>query len=100
MTNEIKKIKEIAVPIFKEAGFTYAGLFGSVARGEATTKSDIDFLYDRPKNQVLSLFGLLDIKYKLEAELGKKIDLVRRGNLKSRVATYVNNDLITLYEKR
>ena len=100
MSEEIQKIQAIAVPIFQAAGFTYVGLFGSCARGEATADSDVDFLYDHDKDLKLSLFGLLDVKYELEEKLNKKVDLVHRGNLKPRVEPYVNKDLIVLYEKR
>ncbi|KKR14603.1 MAG: polymerase beta domain protein region protein [Candidatus Falkowbacteria bacterium GW2011_GWA2_39_24] len=99
MTEEIQKIKDIVVPIFQEAGFTYAGIFGSVARGEATTNSDIDLLYDHPKDLKFSLFDLAGLKIKLEDSLGLKVDLARLGNLKPRVVPYIKNDLIILYEK-
>jgi len=99
MTEEIQKIKDIVVPIFQEVGFTYAGIFGSVARGEATTDSDVDFLYDHPVDFKFTLFDLAGLKIKLEDSLGLKVDLARLGNLKPRVASYIKNDLITLYEK-
>ena len=98
MTEEIQKIKEIVVPIFQEVGFTYAGIFGSVARGEATAESDVDLLYDYPKNLKFSLLDLAGLKIKLEDSLGIKVDLAHRGNLKPRVVSYVRNDLIVLYE--
>lgn len=100
MTEEIQKIKDIVVPIFQEAGFTYAGIFGSVARGEATAESDVDLLYDHPKDLKFSLFDLAGLKIKLEDSLGLKVDLAHLGNLKPRVESYVKNDLIILYEKR
>ncbi|MEI6379051.1 MAG: nucleotidyltransferase domain-containing protein [Candidatus Falkowbacteria bacterium] len=100
MTEEIKKIQEIVLPIFKEAGFTYVGLFGSFARGEATAESDVDFLYDHDKDLKFSLFDLAGLKIKLEDSLGRKVDLAQRNCLKPRLIPYVQKDLIELYEKR
>ena len=37
-------IKKKAVPILKKSGVVRSAVFGSVARGEAKKKSDVDFL--------------------------------------------------------
>lgn len=53
-------------------------LFGSVARGDDTAKSDIEFL---PGS---SLFDLLHISEKLDGLLGVSVDVVSVGGLKVR----------------
>ena len=53
------------------------GLFGSVARNEETSTSDIDILYSF--NTPISLFGLVDIQEELQKKLHKKIDLVSQN---------------------
>lgn len=60
-------------------GVKSLALFGSAARNEAGPESDVDLLveFDRP----LSLFGLLDIKYRLEEILGAKVDLLSRSGV-------------------
>lgn len=50
------------------------GIFGSVARGEQTERSDIDICYE---GDAPNLFTLARIKYELEALLGCPVDLVR-----------------------
>lgn len=50
------------------------GIFGSVARGEQTEKSDIDICFE---GEAPDLFTLAHIKYELEALLGRPVDLVR-----------------------
>ena len=50
------------------------GIFGSVARGEQTEKSDIDICFE---GEAPDLFTLVHIKYELEALLGRPVDLVR-----------------------
>ena len=74
MPEEIQKIQAQIVPILKEAGVLRSSIFGSVARGEANEKSDVDILIEFPRGK--SMFDLIDLEEKLEAKLGKKVDLV------------------------
>ncbi len=57
-------------------------LFGSVARGDDTAASDIDFLVEFAPDS--SLFDLLHIGEELEALLGVSVDVVSAGGLKVR----------------
>jgi hypothetical protein len=57
-------------------------LFGSVARGDDTAASDIDFLVEFLPGS--SLFDLLHISEELEALLGVSVDVVSVGGLKAR----------------
>ena len=40
----IEEVRQKITPLFKEYGVEYAGVFGSVARGEDTPGSDVDIL--------------------------------------------------------
>ncbi|KPV53316.1 hypothetical protein SE17_10340 [Kouleothrix aurantiaca] len=55
-------------------GVSSLALFGSVARGDAGPESDIDILVDfaRP----VGLFEFVQLQMRLEALLGRRIDLV------------------------
>ena len=55
-------------------GITKLGIFGSVARGEQTDKSDVDICYE---GQAPSLLTLDKIQSELEQLLDCKVDLVR-----------------------
>lgn len=57
-------------------------VFGSVARGEETPTSDIDFLVEFEPGS--SLFDLLHLSEELEALLGVPVDVVSAGGLKER----------------
>jgi len=83
--------------LFKEQGVSYLGLFGSFARGEETQQSDIDLMIDFDDTK--SLFDLADIKIKLQERLGRKVELSMRGHIKESLKSYINRDLITVYEK-
>jgi predicted nucleotidyltransferase len=71
------------------------GLFGSVARNEETSTSDIDILYsfDSP----ISLFGLVDIQNELQKKLHKKIDLVSQNAVHPLLKESIFNDLKIIY---
>jgi len=56
------------------------GIFGSVARGDATDKSDIDLLVDFDES--ISLFDLVDLEDYLQKLLRRNVDVVPRGALK------------------
>jgi uncharacterized protein len=64
-------------------GATNVRVFGSVARGEAGTGSDVDFLVDfEPGRSLLDLAGLL---VDLEDLLGITVDVVTEPGLKARI---------------
>ena len=69
-------------------------VFGSVARGDQRSGSDIDFLVDfEPGRSLLDLTGLwLD----LENALGCKVDVVSSRGLKPRAIPEVMRDAIAL----
>jgi uncharacterized protein len=57
-------------------------VFGSVARGDETENSDIDFLVQFDLGS--SLFDLLHLQEDLHELLGRKVDVVSVGGLKDR----------------
>ena len=57
-------------------------LFGSAARGEDSPDSDIDLLVDFDEDS--SLFDMVRLSRELEALLGRPVDVVSAGGLKSR----------------
>jgi hypothetical protein len=57
-------------------------LFGSAARGEDHSHSDVDLLVDFDPES--SLFDLLRLSRELETILGRPVDIVSTGGLKER----------------
>lgn len=71
----VSGIKSRVLPILRRHAIKRAAIFGSFARGEATSTSDVDFLIEyKTKNK--SLFDLVDLKSELEDTLGRKVDIV------------------------
>lgn len=70
----IKQLKQYKDACRLKYGIRSLGIFGSVARGEASAQSDLDVVIemDRP-----DLFLMGDIQQDLEERLGVSVDLVR-----------------------
>lgn len=73
-----QKKKEI-LAVAHAHGLINVRVFGSVARGEDTPKSDIDFLVDLEKGRTLLDLGGAFVK--LQELLGRKVDIVTKRGL-------------------
>jgi predicted nucleotidyltransferase len=69
-------------------------VFGSVARGEADDKSDIDLLVDMEKGR--SLLDLAGLLVDLEELLGCKVDVVPEDSLRERIRGRVLKEAVAL----
>ena|SRR5947209_19129951 len=69
-------------------------VFGSVARGDADERSDIDFLVDLEPGR--SLFDLGGLLMSLEELLGTHVDVVTEKGLRPRVREAVLSDAVDL----
>lgn len=90
----ISEIKELLKKNKKDLMMKYdlksIALFGSIAREEATEKSDIDILVEFEKPIGLEFVLLAD---ELEEILGIKVDLVTPKALKPKMFEYIKQDL-------
>ena len=75
----IEEIKLIILPILKKYNVSRAGIFGSMARGEADEDSDLDLLVELPRD--LSLLDLVGLKLELEETLCRKVDVLTYDSL-------------------
>jgi predicted nucleotidyltransferase len=93
-TELLKEKRGEILQIAKEYGASNVRVFGSVARGEADEKSDIDLLVDiEPGRSLLDLIGLL---MDLESLLGCKVDVVTVKGLRDRFRERILKEAITL----
>jgi predicted nucleotidyltransferase len=69
-------------------------LFGSVARGEASTASDLDVLVEFAHPICLSEF--LSLEAALSALAGRRVDLVTRRALKQYIGRHVLDEAVLL----
>lgn len=94
----IETVRAKTIPIFKQYGVTKAAVFGSVARGEETAKSDIDVLVDLRRPFGLARFVAL--KRDLETALDRPVDVVEYGGVKPAFADNILRDAKVIYEQR
>jgi predicted nucleotidyltransferase len=76
----ITALKEQAEAV-KALGATSLYLFGSTARDDAATNSDLDLFIDYDRGGDFSLIELVGIKQLLEHRLGVPVDLTTRDSL-------------------
>ncbi len=92
--DRIRRRRDEIVELLAMHGLTNVGVFGSVARGEETSASDIDLLVDiSPGTTLITIIGA---QIELERLLGRPVDLVPRDGLKPDVAPAVARDVVML----
>lgn len=97
MTSLIQRHQKALSKLIKEADISYLALFGSHARGEETSESDIDMLveFSRP----VGYFHLIETENKLSDLFNRKVDLVTKGGLSKYLKPYIEKDLTPIYER-
>lgn len=91
----IKEKREEIINIADQHGAFNLRLFGSVARGEETEQSDIDFLIDYDLDKISSWFpsGLVE---DLETLLNRRVDVVTINSLHYLIRDKVLSEAIVL----
>jgi len=90
----IKKIlEEHKSELKKKYNIKEIGIFGSYARNEINTESDIDILIDF-KDDGKTFDNYIELKLYLEALLQNKVDLVMKGALKKSLKKRILQEVI------
>ena len=84
------------IDICKENDVNYIGLFGSMARGKITGKSDIDLLVRFSGRK--SLLALVHLERELTIAMGRKVDVLTEASLSPYLKDNIKHDLKVLYE--
>lgn len=79
---------------FRTWGVRRLYLFGSLARGEATSASDVDVLVDYEPDAKLSFLRVCGLRHRLEELLGSEVDLVTAGGLRPEIRDEVMSEAI------
>ena len=88
----LHRMRLVLPDLRREFGVLRAGLFGSVARGNAHDKSDVDVLVELA--QPLSYFDLVRLEEAVTAALGQKADVVVRSAVRPALLAQIDADLI------
>jgi hypothetical protein len=90
----ISSHKEQILALADKYGASDVRVFGSVARGTADERSDIDFLVDLvPGRSLLDLGGFL---YELQQLLGRPVDVITAAGLRPRIRDRVLKEAIPI----
>lgn len=84
------------IEICRQNDVARIGIFGSVARGEATDQSDIDLLVEFSQRK--SLLALVRLEREISTALGKKVDLLTEAAISPYLRERVRRDLKVIYE--
>jgi predicted nucleotidyltransferase len=90
----LQEKREDILRIAAKRGAYNVRVFGSIARGEADSKSDIDILVDMEPGR--SLFDLGGLLMDLQDLLGHDVDVVTERGLRERIRERVLKEAIAL----
>ncbi len=91
-----QSVRQAIGPVLARRGVGFAGVFGSCARGQMRSDSDVDILVRFPT--LPSLFGLVSLERELSVVLGKKVEIVTERSLCPYIREGVLQDLQVIYE--
>ncbi|MCQ4632017.1 nucleotidyltransferase domain-containing protein [Shinella sp. CPCC 100929] len=92
----ITRLKQQADAV-RALGATSLYLFGSVARDEGTSASDLDLFIDYDRERAFSLVDLVSIKLLLEDQLGSDVDVTTRDSLHPKLKGRIEHSAIRIF---
>jgi predicted nucleotidyltransferase len=82
-------------PELTELGVKSLRLFGSVARDDADSQSDVDFLVEF--NRPIGLFHFIEVEQRLAEWLGCSVDLLTRDQIRPHLQEEILKDAIDAF---
>ncbi len=97
MIHSVSDIQTALAPVFRDYNISRAVLFGSIAKGTATEKSDLDLLVDS-KLRGLSFVGFMDAVCQAA---GMPVDILDVTHIEkgSQIEREIISTGVTIYEK-
>jgi predicted nucleotidyltransferase len=92
----VAKLREHA-PELNAAGILHLGVHGSVARGDATSSSDVDLIAEFDQAKRLSLIGRVHLENRLTDILGVKADLADKALLRPEVLERAQRESVLVF---
>ena len=100
LARTVAEIRHRVGSLLRRNGISRAFLFGSAARGDVHTRSDIDIAVELPRNSTMDLIDFVGLGLELEAVLGRKVDLTNLAAMKPRVKEMAIQEQIPLLSPR
>ena len=86
------------IDVCRKHAVTSIGVFGSMARGESTPKSDIDLLVEFGERK--SLLDHIQLERELFAAMGRKVDVLTKNAISPYLRERILSEVQTIYEAR
>ncbi len=88
---------ELQADALRRRGVRRLYLFGSTARDEGRSSSDVDVFVDLARGARFSLFDLMDLRDYLSRKLGARVDVFPRDGLHRVIRADVERDAIRVF---
>jgi uncharacterized protein len=92
----IAKLREHE-PELKASGILRLSLFGSVARGDASSRSDVDLMAEFDRERKLSLIGRIHLENRMTDILGVAVDVADKRMLRPEVLERAQRESILVF---
>lgn len=92
MSSTVEEIRRKVATPMAQRGVVRASIFGSVARGEATAASDVDFLVEFERGR--TLVDLAGLRLDLCEVLGRDADVATPGSLHPKLRDRILDELV------
>ncbi len=88
-------LRKNVISLLKNHGAKKISIFGSYARGEATSSSDLDIIVEF--TDVKGLITFVGIEYELSESLGVKVDLLTEKSISPYLIERIKKEAIVIY---
>lgn len=96
LSPDLQDLAQRLLPVLRRYGVVRAGIFGSVARGEARPDSDLDLLVEYQADTTLSLFDLVHLSDELAEAAGRKVEVCEYDLLREIIRDNVMADHVAI----
>jgi uncharacterized protein len=95
-TETVERLKRSRAAL-EARGVRSLAIFGSTARNEAHTESDVDVVVELDASRHPTLFDLSEIKFYIADALGTKVDLALKDRLRPAYRANIERDLVSVF---
>ncbi len=95
LLDQLRQIKDLLKTLATHYGASHLRVFGSVARGEETPQSDVDFVVEFPRGYDLFL-QRLPLAQQLADLVGRRVDLVPEHEFNPHIRQHILREAIAL----
>lgn len=95
--HDVLQVLRTHEPDLRQRGVSHAGVFGSVARGEAGAESDVDILLELDETQPIGIFEYARLKLYIDELLHGSTDVVNLRTLKPLLRNGILHDVANAF---